>query len=122
MPAVVKNLGWRSDIHDLVNAVDLVVIPNRSTYFDLLPLEVSAVGRCIVSTLTGGNRQLKDILPDLFLADKANEESLVEAVQAAARRVQESGSISDANIRAYLDNFTTAHMARSWSERIESLK
>jgi glycosyltransferase involved in cell wall biosynthesis len=122
IPGVVQNLGWRSDIHDLVNAVDLVVIPNRSTYFDLLPLEVAAVGRCIVSTLTGGNRQLKDLMPDLFLAERADEAALVRAVETAAQHVKQAGAQSAANIKAYRENFTTGEMARSWCERIESME
>ena len=122
IPPTVTNLGWRSDIHDLVNAVDLVVIPNRSTYFDLLPLEVAAVGRAIVSTATGGNRQLKALLPDLFLAERPDEEALVRAVERAARHVELNGVHSSANIQAYKVHFTTAEMARSWCGRIENIK
>ncbi len=54
----VNNLGWRSDIGDIIKALDLVLIPNRLTYFDLLPIECLMLGTPVAVTPTGGNRWL----------------------------------------------------------------
>ncbi len=53
-----KNFGWRKDINILITACDVVVIPNRSTYFDLLPLEVLSLSRPVMVSESGGNKKL----------------------------------------------------------------
>ncbi|EBQ5309215.1 glycosyltransferase family 4 protein, partial [Salmonella enterica] len=53
-----KNFGWRSDINNLITACDIIVIPNRHTYFDLLPLECFSLSRPVAVSLIGGNKKL----------------------------------------------------------------
>lgn len=77
-----QNLGWRRDIANVVNAVDVVVIPNRVANFDLLALEVMSLGKPIVASAIGGNLYLastakgvhlfEDLEPGAIL-DKLNE-------------------------------------------------
>lgn len=66
------NYGWRSDINLLISACDAVVLPNRATYFDLLPLEVMSIGRPVLASKTGGNVKLKKL---------AMQEGVPEVVQ-----------------------------------------
>lgn len=53
-----KNYGWRSDIEELISACDIVAIPNRHTYFDLLPLECFSLSRPVAASYNGGNKKL----------------------------------------------------------------
>lgn len=53
-----QNLGWRKDIADVILAMDLVVIPNRVAYFDLLPIECLMLGTPVAVTAVGGNKWL----------------------------------------------------------------
>ncbi|MCH2696936.1 MULTISPECIES: glycosyltransferase [Citrobacter] len=56
-----KNYGWRTDINELIYACDIVVIPNRHTYFDLLPLECLSLSRPVAVSFIGGNKKLCDL-------------------------------------------------------------
>ena len=48
-------LGYISDVPNLIHASDVIVIPNRNTYFDLIILEALSQGRIVISSNTGGN-------------------------------------------------------------------
>jgi len=53
-------LGWRSDAADIINAMDVIVVPNRVAYFDLVILEAMSLGKTIYTTAVGGSRSLVD--------------------------------------------------------------
>lgn len=52
------DFGWRNDVELLISAADVVVIANRNTYFDLLPLEVMSLSRPVIVSNVGGNKKL----------------------------------------------------------------
>lgn len=49
-------LGFTKDPHSLIAASDLFVLPNKQTFFDLILLEVLALGTMVLTTYTGGNK------------------------------------------------------------------
>lgn len=48
--------GWTKTPQDVIAAADVVVIPNRLTYFDLSFLEILSAGKVILASKTGGNK------------------------------------------------------------------
>lgn len=52
-------VGWTDDPHSIINAADLFILPNKETYFDLILLEVMALGKQVLITNTGGNKYFK---------------------------------------------------------------
>lgn len=54
----VKELGWRTDVFDLINMVDIVLVPNKVAYFDLIILECLSLGKTVVTSNVGGSRML----------------------------------------------------------------
>lgn len=52
-------LGW-VNTPALLNEVDVFVLPNRDTYFDLILLEVLRQGTPVILSRTGGNRWFED--------------------------------------------------------------
>lgn len=52
-------LGW-INTHQLLSEVDVFVLPNKETYFDIVALEVLRQGVPIVMTRTGGNKWYED--------------------------------------------------------------
>lgn len=48
-------LGW-VDTTELLNEVDVFVLPNKQTFYDLILLEVIRAGKPVLLTLTGGNK------------------------------------------------------------------
>lgn len=51
-------LGKINDPYNLINSADIVVLPNRNTYFDLIAIETLAQGKVIIASSTGGNISL----------------------------------------------------------------
>ena len=52
-------LGW-VNTETLLNEVDIFVLPNQNTYYDLIMLEVLRQGTPIVASFTGGNKWFKN--------------------------------------------------------------
>ncbi|HHL2562102.1 TPA: glycosyltransferase [Yersinia enterocolitica] len=60
------NFGWRTDIQNLITACDIIALPNRYTYFDLLPLECLSLSRPVAVSRIGGNLKLERLCPVAF--------------------------------------------------------
>ncbi|HFQ5257520.1 TPA: glycosyltransferase [Vibrio vulnificus] len=52
------DLGWRTDAPDIINASDIVIVPNNVAYFDLIILECMSIGKRVITTYVGGSKQL----------------------------------------------------------------
>lgn len=49
-------IGWTKDADSYINASDVFILPNESTYFDLIMLEVLSMGKIVIASKTGGNK------------------------------------------------------------------
>lgn len=74
-------LGWRNDPYNIINAADLAVLPNRSTYYDLIALEILAQGRLLVASDTGGNIELAKHTSGVVLFENGNREDFVRKIE-----------------------------------------
>ncbi len=65
-----KNNRWiecgRVDPKDFLDALDLFVLPNRKTYYDLIFLEVISRGIPILAANNGGNISLSKDIPSVL--------------------------------------------------------
>jgi glycosyltransferase involved in cell wall biosynthesis len=91
--AGVTDLGWRKDIADIITAMDLIIIPNRVTYFDLLPIESLMLGTPVAVTSAGGNKWLLDQVEDnsvleLKLNEVCSSDNLDAIIDIMPSRVQ----------------------------------
>lgn len=50
----VNHLGWVSEIADIIGVSDVLVVPNRSAYFDLIILEALSMGVNVLTSKRGG--------------------------------------------------------------------
>jgi glycosyltransferase involved in cell wall biosynthesis len=82
----VRDFGWRPDIGDLISAVDIVALPNRVTYFDLVALEALSLGRRLLLSSIGGNRYLLGLAP------------------AVVHKIAENGAVEGSLLRATTEN------------------
>ena len=73
-------LGYISDVPNLIHASDVIVIPNRNTYFDLIILEALSQGRIVISSNTGGNIDIAKETAALMLFDNNNETELLDLI------------------------------------------
>ncbi|WP_462164564.1 glycosyltransferase [Pseudoalteromonas xiamenensis] len=111
----VIDLGWRTDVLSLIKDVDVVVIPNKVAYYDLLPLECIALGKPLVMTEVGGNIDQLKCFPVSFPAGSGeNVVDLVEALNSCISKVNESGSTFDINKQVFNKHFTHTAMAYRW--------
>lgn len=76
------NLGWLSSgLPEVMGAVDVVVAPNRVTYFDLGILEAMSLGRVVVTTMTGGNAVLARQTGGIVAVPELTVEAIYDALK-----------------------------------------
>jgi glycosyltransferase involved in cell wall biosynthesis len=66
------------ELANAIAAVDLVIVPNRFCYFDLIILEAMSLGKPVLTTPVGGSRCLNS--PGIFFVNNQNAESLMVAI------------------------------------------
>lgn len=67
------DLGWRTDAADIINASDIIVVPNNVAYFDLIILECLSLGKRVVTTYVGGSKELvPGVVEYLYLDSNKN--------------------------------------------------
>lgn len=49
-------VGWTKEVHDIISSGDVFILPNKFTYFDLIMIEVLALGKIVIASRTGGNK------------------------------------------------------------------
>lgn len=108
------NLGWRSDVFDIISGVDIIVIPNRVSYFDLLPIECAALGKPLIMTKVGGSiDQLNDLI-DSIAFEELTPESLMNAMVEAIKIKKMNPNWGINNKLAYERLYTTKSFASRW--------
>jgi hypothetical protein len=50
-----QSIGWTDDPSSFVNALDILIVPNKNTYFDLGVIQALSIGTNVLTTNTGGN-------------------------------------------------------------------
>lgn len=73
-------LGYIKDPYNLINASDIVVIPNRNTYFDLIIIEVFSLGKIVITSDTGGNLDIAKKTKGIRLFKSGDSESLYQTI------------------------------------------
>lgn len=99
-------IGWTNDAHSYIGAADVFVLPNLETYFDIVMLEVLALGKIVVASRTGGNKFFEKLQPNgVFLYDTVDEavEHLNNIKNMSAEEREKLGNL---NREMYLKNFT----------------
>ena len=109
------NLGMLDKLIDLPNAIhlcDCVCIPNRFTFFDLIALEVMALGRAILTSDTGGNKYLKQFSKGILALPLSDlDKHMYQAIN--ERTVHDFSKLGALNLEAYSNNFTIDHFVQN---------
>ena len=115
-------IGWTNDPGSLINASDVFVLPNTSTYFDLVLLEVLSFGKIVVASRTGGNKFFEKIYaPGIILYDTL-EEAESKIVQIKAMTVSERKKLEQSNEKLFYEYFNTTVFAENYISLINSLE
>lgn len=117
----VVDLGWCPQPHEILRSVSCVVIANRVAYYDLLPLEVAALGVPMIMTPVGGNVDQADLLPGVVLSKGTSPEALVDAMVTARDLLHRDPSFGTANRLAFEKHFTLEAFAKRWDDALTSV-
>jgi len=72
------DIGWTDEPGSLLNIADVVLIPNRSTYFDIGVIQALSLGKQIITTLTGGNKWFKNKGFDIHFFEPESVNKVIE--------------------------------------------
>lgn len=100
-------LGW-VDTPKLLNEVDVFILPNKNTYFDLILLEVLRQGTAVILTRTGGNKWFEEKkLRGLKFFNYGHETELVECIEEITimKAKGELESVKEENIQFFKSEF-----------------
>jgi len=112
--ANVVDLGWRDDIYTYLKAADLIAVPNRVAYYDLLPLECAYLGKPMVMTQVGGNVDQLAELPDTIPISNVSAQALATAVLQARSKIFAEGDFGAKNAEAYAKYFNAQAFWGRW--------
>ena len=95
-------LGW-VNTQSLLNEIDVFILPNKDTYFDLILLEVLRQGVPVILTRTGGNKWFEKRNKEaMFYYSSGNINELVGIVNDLYNRKEELSSLRVFN-RAFFE-------------------
>ena len=112
--------GWVNPA-DLFQAIDVFVLPNRMTYFDLVLLEVMSMGVPVIASATGGNKSVQEQTKSLFLYDNTVD-SLAETILMLSKEsLSTMRNYSNLIKREYENNYTPSLFAERYLSLINQI-
>ncbi len=111
--------GWLRNPQDLLNAADVFVLLNETTFFDLVLLEAISLGVPIVASNTGGNKLFKGE-PGIRLFDDA-ESCISEIEKIMSMRSDEIALLRKENSELYRAFFSIEIFAEQYIKLLKRL-
>ena len=113
--------GWTREVHAIINAGDVFILPNKYTYFDLIMLEVLALGKIVIASRTGGNKYFeKAKVKGVFLYD--TEDQAIELLHQIKNLSKEKKIELEKSNREYFEEHLTAEKyVNTYVEMIQTI-
>jgi glycosyltransferase involved in cell wall biosynthesis len=123
-----REFGFLPNPGRLILAGDIVLLPNRLTYFDLLAIEAMSMGRPILASATGGNKILASLSSGIELFTPSVEGLSHALAKIQAQTPEELRKKGAANRAAFEARFTAKIFAENyrrlinewWRERLHT--
>lgn len=112
----VKFLGMRTDIPDLLSAMDVFVLCSKSEGLSVTLLEAMAAGKAVVATSVGGNSELIEHGINGMLVPPNDENSLSEAILACLKDKSKALAMGTVASQKVAENFTLDIMIRKYEK------
>lgn len=125
-----KELGFISNVKDLMQICDLYVLPNRETYFDLIVIECLRAGLHLAVSNTGGNKYFKTLpeneITGISFFDIENHDDAIKLIEQLHKLKKENEALfnqqKQCNKNLFENYFTTERFIKEYMYRIEQLK
>lgn len=115
-------LGHIKDPYNLINAADLVVIPNRNTFFDLIIVEVLSLGKIVVTSDNGGNLDIAKFTRGVCLFKSGDKESLYQTIIKVLHLSDaEKKQMAEENLQFYENHCTPERFAINYLNTINNI-
>ena len=114
-------IGWTDDPYSIISASDLFVLPNRETYFDLIMLEILALGQLVLASYTGGNKYFDKFVNSGIFTYQDLDEAVDKAKFIMKLDNTERKRLQMLNREIYENNFTSSIFADNYVKMISSL-
>lgn len=111
---IVRFLGFRKDLPDLMAAADLFVLPSVAEAFGLVLAEALYIGTPIVATRVGGIPEIIDDGVDGVLVEPADSGALAEAIADLLIDAEQRRSMTGAGREKIMKGFRFEDMVRSY--------
>lgn len=117
----VRFLGFRSDIGELLEAADLVVLPSLWEGLSIALLEAMAARKPIVATSIGSNLEVTQRGATAVLVPPRDARALAEAIVRLASTPKEADRLAEAAFDRYTANYTEERMLNGYLDRYQQL-
>jgi glycosyltransferase involved in cell wall biosynthesis len=118
---IVRFLGFRRDVLDLMAAADLVVLPSVAEAFGLVLAEALYLGTPVVASRVGGIPEIVDDGVDGVLVPPADSGALADAIVGLLTDGQERQRLAGAGREKVRGRFSFEQMARGYEQLYERL-
>lgn len=112
--------GWVNPA-DMLQAVDIFVLPNKMTYYDLVLIEVMSMGIPIVASKTGGNISVKELTDAIYLYNNSPEDMVDRIKEICDMDMKEYVDWKDKVKKAYDTYFTPVSFAERYKKMITEI-
>lgn len=115
-------LGYINDAMNLMSISDIILIPNRNTYFDLVIIEALSLGKIVISSNTGGNLDIAKECSGLVLFENDKENSCKETIEKILLMPKvKRKELENSSRRYYEENCTPTIFATNYLKMIEGM-
>ncbi len=122
-------LGYISNVKEIMQICDMYVLPNRETYFDLVVLECLRAGLPLSVSNTGGNKYFKTLASNetqgISYFDISRPEEAVNQIEHFYTLKKTDGNIynnlRDSNVTLYNNHFTLGKYIESYIISLTSI-
>lgn len=118
---MVRFIGHRSDVGDLLTAADLVVLPSLWEGLSISLLEAMAAGKAVVTTTLGSNREVTNDGETAVLVPPKDHESLASALRSLATDRARREDLGRKGLHVQLERYTLQRMLDSYLEEYDRL-
>jgi glycosyltransferase involved in cell wall biosynthesis len=118
---VVKFIGFRTDIPDLMSAADLFVLPSVAEAFGVVFAESIYLGTPIVATKIGGIPEVVTDGVDGILIPPADSEAIAETVADLIKNPEKLEALAGTGRQKVIDKFEFEDMTRKYEAVYEDL-